>query len=120
MDHLRRVEQRLFRRLNRVTEPALRAGFGSPLPGPNAFLVETVGRRSGLPRRVPLLGQRCGRTIRVSTVRPSSDWVRNLESNPTATVWIHGQARTASSTVRRVSGASIVTLELDRPEGEAA
>src|SRR5918992_1766525 len=106
---LRQAEQRFFQKINRVTEPAVRLGLVSPLPGPNAFLVETVGRRTNLPRRVPLLGQRCGRTVRVSTVRPTSNWVRNLEANPTATVWVHGQPRTASSTVRRLSGLSIVT-----------
>ena len=113
----RRAEQLVFRNLNRVTEPVLRLGLVSPLPGPNAFLLETVGRSSGLPRRVPLLGQRCGRTVRVSTFRPSSQWVRNLEAEPQATVWVNGEPRPATSTVRRVAGGSVVTLQLDEREG---
>ncbi len=58
-------------------------------------MVETTGRVSGLPRRVPLLGVRVGGTVLVSTVRRRSRWVRNLEATPVARVWLHGRARPA-------------------------
>ena len=48
------------------------------------------------PRRVPLLAWRHGRTITVSTVRPDSDWVRNLEHRPVADVWIGGHPQTSA------------------------
>jgi len=106
--------QRLFRALNRYVEPAVRRGVGSPIHGPGAVVVETIGRRSGVPRRVPLLGWRSGDTVTVSTVRADSDWVRNLERHPVATVWIGGEPRTSTATVTRTPAATIVQLQTAR------
>ena len=120
------AQQRLFRTLNRFLEPAVRAGLGSTLAGPAAFVVETTGRHSGLPRRVPLLAKRIGDTIIVSTIRDDSQWIRNLEHHPVADIWIAGRPRRASATVVRVPGATIARLRLEpsppldppQPEGE--
>jgi deazaflavin-dependent oxidoreductase (nitroreductase family) len=107
-------EQRVFRALNRVVEPLVRAGVGTSLAGPGAFVVETTGRRSGQPRRVPLLGKRVGDTVIVSTVRDGSQWVRNLEHDPAAIVWIAGRPRPATASVARVPGGAVARLRLER------
>ena len=108
-------DQRVFRALNGVVEPLVRAGVGSTVAGPGAFVVETTGHRSGRPRRVPLFGKRVGDTVIVSTVRADSQWIRNLEHEPAATVWIGGRPRPATATVSRLPAGAVASLRLQRP-----
>lgn len=93
--------QRGFRALNRVLLPAVKAGVGSPLPiGAGLVVVETTGRSSGLPRQVPLVAARCGSTVAVSTVRSTSQWIKNLEAEPRASVWMNGRRRDVTATIQ--------------------
>ncbi len=78
------------------------------LPRP---LVEATGRRSGLPRQVPLVAGRVGNSLVVSTVRADSQWLRNLEADPRVRVWLAGRARSATASVRR-GRLNIATLTL--------
>lgn len=91
-----------FRALNKSVLPAVRAGLGSPLPvGFGLVVLETTGRRSGIMRPVPLVAFRCGRRVTVSTVRADSQWVKNLEADSSAAVWLNGTRRNVNADVQR-------------------
>jgi deazaflavin-dependent oxidoreductase (nitroreductase family) len=80
----------------------VRRGVGSPLPlGVGLVVLETVGRRSGRPRQVPLVSARIGDTLIVSTVRRPSQWVENVAATGSARVWLGGTARSGTATIRR-------------------
>lgn len=94
--------RRAFSTLNSVVRPAVQAGLGNPFPvGAGAVVLETTGRKSGLPRLVPVLSTRGGNTLTVSTVRSGSQWIRNAEADSNVAVWLGGQRREAVATVRR-------------------
>lgn len=120
-EHLEQTYERLvrngFRALNSVVKPAVRAGLANPLPvGVGAVLVQTTGRKSGLPRQVPLVSVRLRDTVYVSTVRPDSQWMANLEANPDARVWLYGSERDVTATVRRNERLNVAELRLDAPD----
>ncbi len=107
------VTQAGFRLLNSVVEPAVRAGVANPLPvGAGAVLIETTGRVSGKKRPVPVLASRLGGKLAVSTVRSESQWLKNIEADPSVTVWLYGKARNATASVNR-GRLNVVTLNLD-------
>lgn len=104
-------EQDLYRSINRFVKPLVKAGLGSPLPvGLGAVVLESTGRKSGLPREVPLLGLRLGDRVLVSTVREDSQWVKNLEADEDASVWYCGKKHSAKASVSR-GPLNVVTLE---------
>jgi hypothetical protein len=104
--------RRAFSTLNSVVRPAVQAGLGNPFPiGAGAIVLETTGRRSGLPRPVPVLTTRVGDTLTVSTVRADSQWVRNAEADSNVAVWLGGRRRDAVATVSRGT-LNTVRLEL--------
>jgi F420H(2)-dependent quinone reductase len=102
---------------NDTVEQLVRAGIGSPLPLPlsaGIVIVETKGRVSGKARNNPLLAQRIGNTLIVSTVRTSSQWVRNLEADDSPTVVLNGKSRPVKAKVRRIGDWTIVRMDLQR------
>ena len=97
------LQQRGFAALNRVVVPLVRAGVGSPLPGAGVglVLVETTGHKSRKRRTVPLVGVRVGDKVFTSTVRPTSHWVTNVETDGDTAVWLNGHRRPTAGTVSR-------------------
>ncbi len=96
-----KLEQRFFRALNSVVEPAVRRGLGSPRFTPGTLIVlESTGFKSGQQRRTPLLALRLGRRLLVSTARGDrSFWPRNLARSPDVTFYLGGRARSATAAV---------------------
>jgi hypothetical protein len=104
------LTRQVFRSVNRVVLPLVRAGVGSPPPiGVGVILMETTGRVSGLPRQVPLLAARLGDRLAVSTIRPGSQWLKNLEAQPSA-VLVRGDDRRAVSAMVERGPLNVVTL----------
>lgn len=90
-----------FRTLNRVVRPLAKRGLASPFPvGAGLVVLETTGRTTGLRREVPLLGARFGDRVVVSTVRGRSQWMRNVEADPSIHVWLDGRRRPGTATVQ--------------------
>lgn len=89
-----RVVTRLERLNNRLTRWALRRGVA-----PRAFaLLETTGRRSGLPRHTPVGNGRMGTVFwLVAAHGEQADYVRNIAAQPRVRVkvgrqWLAGTA----------------------------
>ena len=97
------VARSALRLVNQTVLPTVKAGVVSPPPGLGQGIVvlETTGRTSGQPREVPLAAVRVGDRIMVTTVRQNSQWLKNLEASPDATVWTCGRADRMIATVRR-------------------
>jgi deazaflavin-dependent oxidoreductase (nitroreductase family) len=80
---------------NRAVNAAVRLG----LPTPSVVILETTGRRSGEPRRVPVTRLLEGDTLWIVTEHGrKAAYVRNIEANPDVRVrvgrrWRSGRAR---------------------------
>ncbi|MBM4383320.1 MAG: nitroreductase family deazaflavin-dependent oxidoreductase [Deltaproteobacteria bacterium] len=96
-------EAQLYRAVNAVLEPAIRAGLGAPLLSPAGFVVvEMTGAKSGKLRRVPLAALRIGSHLLIGTVRGErSLWVRNLAANGDVRVWLAARAKPMRAFVLR-------------------
>jgi hypothetical protein len=76
---MRTVEVEFLRMLDRVVEPHVRTGLGSPCLAPGGFIVlETRGRKTGRLSRTPLAATRMLNHVIVGTFRGDrSQWLRN-------------------------------------------
>jgi deazaflavin-dependent oxidoreductase (nitroreductase family) len=81
---------------NLLVLAAARAG----LPTPSVVILETTGRRSGEPRRVPVTRMLDGDTLWIVAEHGrSASYVRNLESDPRVRVKIGRRWRRGTATV---------------------
>jgi deazaflavin-dependent oxidoreductase (nitroreductase family) len=65
---------------------------------PGQAVLETIGRRSGLPRRTPVGGRLDGASFwMVSDHGRKSHYVRNIEANPRVRIRIRGRWHTGSA-----------------------
>jgi deazaflavin-dependent oxidoreductase (nitroreductase family) len=81
---------------NRLVLAATRAG----LPTPGVVILESIGRRSGEPRRVPVTRLLEGDTLWIVTEHGrKAAYVRNIEANPRVRVRAGRRWRTGTATV---------------------
>lgn len=95
------IEAEAFQALNRIVEPAVRAGWGSPGIVPLGIIVlETKGWRSGRLHRTPVVASAIGDYLLVSTVRGRrSNWIKNLRRSADVSYWSWGELRRARAVV---------------------
>ena len=83
----------------RIFNPLVRAAARAGLPTPSVVILETTGRRSGQPRRVPVTRMLEGDTLWIVTEHGrEAAYVRNIEADPRVRVrigrhWLSGTAR---------------------------
>jgi deazaflavin-dependent oxidoreductase (nitroreductase family) len=97
------LETQLYRRVNALLDPAIRAGLGAPLLAPAGLVVvEMTGAKTGKSRRVPLAALRFGAYLLLGTVRGErSLWIRNVAANGAVRVWLAARARPMRAFVLR-------------------
>lgn len=95
------LEQRLFRSVNSIVEPAVRKGIGSPRFAPASLIVlQTTGFKSGQQRRTPLWSLRFGPYRLVGTARGErSFWVKNLRQQSRVSYFVGGKERLSDALV---------------------
>ena len=105
-------EQRFFRALNSVVEPAVRRGIFSSRWLPTSLMVlESTGYVSGKTRSTPLFCNRIGPYLLLSTARGDrSFWVRNLQQEPAVNYFLGGRRYNAE--------ALVITADSEFAEGE--
>jgi deazaflavin-dependent oxidoreductase (nitroreductase family) len=99
-------EKSTFEAVNGLLEPASRASLLSSAVWPIGVIsLETTGRRTGRPHRVPVLAMHGGRYALAATARGRrSDWFRNIEANRQVRYWFAGQALEATAILVRPDG----------------
>jgi deazaflavin-dependent oxidoreductase (nitroreductase family) len=112
----------------KVFNPLVLAAARAGLPTPTVVILETTGRRSGLPRRVPVTRTIEGDTLWIVAEHGRrSGYVRNVEADPRVRVrvgrrWRSGRGEilgptTGGSAMVRLMGTDRLSIrvDLDRP-----
>ena len=74
-----------------VINPVVKLAWDLGIPIPGDALLETTGRRTGLPRRTPVCDGLEGETFWLIAQRGrAADWVRNIEANPRVRIKVSG------------------------------
>ncbi len=74
-----------------VINPVVRLAWDLGIPLPGDALLETTGRRTGLPRRTPVCDGLEGETFWLVAQRGhGADWVRNIEADPRVRIRVSG------------------------------
>jgi deazaflavin-dependent oxidoreductase (nitroreductase family) len=129
------VDKRLSTFLStKLFNPFVKAATNAGLPLPGIAILETTGRRSGLPRRTPVGKALDGDTLWIVAEHGRrAAYVRNIEADPRVRVklgrrWRSGRARTlpdddalarqrtmprANALVVRLMGSDLLTVRVD-------
>ena len=84
----------------KVFNPLVLAAARAGLPTPSVAILETTGRRSGAPRRVPVTRMLEGDTLWIVTEHGrKAAYVRNIEADPRVRVRIGRRWRTGTARV---------------------
>ena len=108
----------------KVFNPLVLAAARAGLPTPTVVILETTGRRSGLPRRVPVTRMLDGDTLWIVTEHGrKAAYVKNIEADPNVRVrvgrrWRSGRARilgptSGGSRMVRLMGTEHLTIRVD-------
>ena len=93
----RLVPHRVLRAWWHVSVPMFRSSAGFV---PGWPLLETIGRRTGEPRRVPIGGRKQRNSVwLVAAHQRKVFYVRNIEANPRVRVRVHGRWRNGTATL---------------------
>lgn len=107
------VATRAFGAIDSCVRPATHRGWLAPGPvGLGLVELETAGRRTGRRRARPLVALRAGDRMMIGTVRPRSDWVANLEADPSPSVRTRRAAHVVEPDLHRWGGVSLAVLRL--------
>jgi deazaflavin-dependent oxidoreductase (nitroreductase family) len=92
MARAQRASHRVLGRLQQsVINPVVMLAWDLGIPVPGDALLETTGRRTGLPRRTPVCDGLDGATFWLVAQRGrSAGWVRNIQANPRVRVRVSG------------------------------
>src|SRR5260370_18258148 len=83
--------QAKMRLQQRVVNPVVKLGWNLGIPIPGDALLETTGRRTGLPRRTPVCDGLDGERFWLVAQRGRrAGWVRSIEANPRVRVKVSG------------------------------
>ena len=93
MGETRRGRQRVLGRLQQsVINPVVGLAWDLGIPIPGDALLETIGRRTGRPRRTAVCNGLDGETFwLVAQHGRSADWVRNIEADARVRVRVSGR-----------------------------
>ncbi len=99
--------------INDVAEFAIRNGIGTPCRlGLGLVLIQTKGRKSGAPRSTPVLANRVGKRVYVSTVRRNSQWVKNVLADAEPTIVLNRESKPVSVTQLASGNWTLLQFEL--------
>ena len=95
----RPIKRRLSKALTvRVVNPVVRRMLEWGVPGTGTALLETTGRRSGVPRRVPVGNGLRGDTFWIVTEHGwSADYVKNIQNDPRVRVKVGRRWRSGTA-----------------------
>jgi hypothetical protein len=113
---------KLLAPINQLLAPLVKAGVGNPwLFTPGATVLEVPGRNSGQLRCVPLSCYLAGGVMIIGTVRPNSQWIKNLAAAETPYVWLWGRRHcvTKLSVTEHVACLSLPGCSPRRPPSQA-
>jgi len=87
----------VVRTYQRITMPVFMLLYGLL---PRTAIIETIGRRTGLPRRVCVAARRRGNEVwLVAGIGRATNYVRNIEQNPNVRIRISAKWRTGTATI---------------------